>query len=99
MFVAIYRFEVKQGKEDVFIKAWHDLTELIYKYEGSLGSRLHKDDNGIYIAYAQWPDRKTWENAGNKLPEKANNIRNTMRIACNTIETVYELDCVDDLLK
>ena len=26
-----------------------------------LGSCLHKADNGEYVAYARWPNRKAWE--------------------------------------
>ena len=69
------------------------------EYEGGLGSRLHKQNNNQYIAYAQWPDKLTWENAGNNLPEKSKSIRQSMREACQLIETLYKLDVVDELLK
>jgi len=98
MFAVIYHFEVKLGKEDSFIKAWKNLTQLIYQYEGSLGSRLHKKNDQQYIAYAQWPDRKTWEDSGSKLPEEANEYRKTMKEACISISTQHELKMIEDLL-
>lgn len=99
MFIVIYFFQVKPTQEKIFEKAWHDLTQLIYEYEGSLGSRLHFQKESNYIGYAQWPDKITWENSGKKLPEEANQIRKTMKEACKKIETVYEMEVVDDLLQ
>lgn len=99
MFIAIYSFQVKEGQETSFERAWAELTKLIYQYEGSLGSRLHSKGDNAYVAYAQWPDRKTWENSGSNLPKKANEWRSMMRGACNKIETIFELDSKHDLLK
>ena len=62
MFAAIYRFNVKEGMDAQFIDSWGALTRMIYEFEGSLGSRLHKQADGVYIAYAQWPDFNTWNN-------------------------------------
>ena len=87
------------GMATVESKAWKQLTQLIYEYEGSLGSRLHQKDESRYIAYAHWPDRETWKNSGDKLPDTADLIRKTMKDCCTRIETLYELDCVEDLLK
>ena len=99
MFAVIYQFNIKETMEPTFINAWQQLTELIYQYEGSLGSRLHKQDEGVFIAYAQWPDKETWKNSGSNLPDSANNVRAAMRDSCTSIETLYELDCTLDLLK
>ncbi len=98
MFTVIYTFRVKPGKEKQFSSAWSELTSLIYQYEGSLGSRLHLDSNGLFLAYAQWPTRSTWENAGSKLPSESEEIKSRMRDACEEIKTVHELDVLDDLL-
>jgi heme-degrading monooxygenase HmoA len=98
MFVVIYSFKVKENSKEQFIHAWGALTKLILEHEGSLGSRLHKKDSKNYIAYAQWPDKHTWQNSGNNVPEAAKEYRSTMRKACVEIKTEYELDVVDDLL-
>lgn len=99
MFVVIYSFHVIAGKEASFEKSWHELTELIYQYEGSLGSRLHFQSPQQYIGYAQWPDKTTWDNSGNKLPESATEIRDCLRQSCDKIETLFELEVKDNLLK
>lgn len=99
MYIVLYNFEVKINKEDDFIKAWKGLTELIYKHEGSLGSRLHKSNAKHYLAYAQWPNQQTFENSGNKLPEKANEFRQLMRASCEKIEVLYKMEMLEDLLR
>ncbi len=99
MFIAIYSFKTHPGKEAQFVKAWEDLTRLIYQFENSLGSRLHKKAEHHYIAYAQWPNRATWENAGKNLPDSAGEIRALMKSACIEIKTDHELEMTNDLLK
>lgn len=99
MFAVIYQFQIKQGKEKEFIKTWNELTQLIYNYEGSLGSRLHKQNDQLYIAYAQWPDKETWKFSGSKLPDEADKVRLRMKESCVKIEVIYELECVKDLLR
>ena len=47
--------------EDSFMEGWSRLTEAIRETRGGMGSRLHRSDNGWWVAYAQWPDRQTWE--------------------------------------
>ena len=103
MFVAIYSFEVKLGCEETFLAAWAELTELIYQYRGSLGSRMHRQANGLFVAYAQWPSRVSWEDTGPSehaiLPGEGDGPRAAMRASCEKIETLYELEVVDDHLR
>lgn len=99
MFAVIYSFEVKPGLDEQFRESWRGLTELIYQYEGSLGSRLHHAGGPLYIAYAQWPDRATWENSGEHLPDAADAFRKRMKASCSEIRTLYPLEMTDDLLK
>ena len=42
IFTVIYSFKVLPEKCDSFEESWSQLTKLIYEYEGSLGSRLHR---------------------------------------------------------
>lgn len=100
MFSVIYTFKVKAGQEKALMESWKGLTHLIYKYEGSLGSKLHRDQNGNFVAYAQWPSKEVWENAGSKLPkQETDRFRKQMKNSCIQIETEYELDLVEDLTK
>ena len=63
MFIAIYRWKLKEGQEEKFREGWRRRTEEIYRKCGSLGSRLHRADDGTWVAYAQWPERRDWEAA------------------------------------
>lgn len=98
-FTVVYAFKVKEGKEATFIHAWKELTRLIYSFEGSYGSRLHKADGALYIAYAQWPDKETWENSGSKLPKIATQWKLQVRESCVDITTEYEMYVIEDELK
>jgi len=98
MFTVVYRFEVRPNREADFIEHWAALTELIKQYEDGLGSRLHKSNQTTYLAYAQWPDRNTWEKSGDKLPPEAIAIRELMRECIISSSTELEMDVVKDLL-
>jgi quinol monooxygenase YgiN len=99
MFVVIYQFQIKDNQKKEFTEAWKQLTELIYQYEGSLGSRLHQQSKNIYIAYAQWPNKDIWKSSGDKLPDTAAEIRATLKETCIKIEVLNELEVTEDFLK
>ncbi len=99
MFVAVYYFRVKPNCEKAFIKSWEDLTKLIYEFENSLGSRIHRKSENEFIAYAQWPDKNTWENSGSNMPESASPIRKIMKESCEEIRTDHELEMMSDFLE
>lgn len=63
MFVAMYRWKLREGQEEKFREGWRRRTEEIYRACGSLGSRLHRAEDGTWVAYAQWPDKRDWEAA------------------------------------
>lgn len=63
MFAVIYRWRVIPGLEAQFEAGWAAGTQAIAAEFGGWGSRLHKVGEGVYIAYAQWPDEATWEKA------------------------------------
>lgn len=98
MFTVIYRFRVKKDQHKDFIESWKTLTQWIRDYEGGLGSRLHQEDSQTYLAYAQWPDKRSWENSGNRLPEGAHSVREKMRNSLENMETLHQLEVVEDLL-
>ena len=98
MFVIIYKFKVKKGSEAEFVKYWKLSTEIFVKYQGSLGSRLHKETDNTYIAYAQWSSEKMFDNLSSKIPERLEKIIDRMRDYCDMIEILYRLHCVEDLL-
>lgn len=99
MFVVIYSFEVKPENQNKFIDAWSKLTLLFRDYAFSLGSRLHRETDNNYIAYAQWPDKYTWESSNTKLPYEASILKDIMNDACAESKILYKLEVINDLLK
>lgn len=67
MLVFLYRWRIKPEKESQFIEAWSEITAYYRENFDSLGSRLHRGDDGIFYAYAQWESagkrEKAFENA------------------------------------
>jgi heme-degrading monooxygenase HmoA len=63
MFVVVYWWRVKPGKEEQFREAWRRGTLEINRIYGSLGSRLHREADGRFVGIAEWPDQQTWERA------------------------------------
>lgn len=56
--VVLYRWQLAPGREDDFAQAWREATQALLA-RGSLGSRLHRGDDGLWYGYAQWPDAGT----------------------------------------
>lgn len=105
MFVAIYHWRVKPGREAAFRAAWIAVTEATYRTYGSLGSRLHRDTDGAWVAYAQWPSRDAWEAAW-KRGEPADPAATAAMRDCVEADSAgvqYEptmsLEVADDLLR
>ncbi len=100
MFVVMYEFIVKQGKEEQFRTSWLKTTEGIYKEFGSIGSRLHATEKeNVFIGYAQWPSREQWEKDKGDLSPEYSQARQTMRDCIESSGTLYELEVTDDYLQ
>ncbi|WP_421807528.1 antibiotic biosynthesis monooxygenase family protein [Flagellimonas sp.] len=99
MYAVIYEFKVIQSQEEAFETLWQMVTEGFMQHAGGLGSRLHKTETGVYIAYAQWPDKKAWETAKQKLPKTATENLQRMNGYCNEITVLFNMDVRNDLLK
>ena len=100
MLAVVLEFDVIEGMENKFRKAWIETTDIIYQNFGSLGSRLHKSDNGKFIAYAQWPDLNVYEN-DHHWPDDSKSTREKMS-ACLKIgkpTVLHKLTLDTDLLK
>jgi hypothetical protein len=57
----MYKWKVDPANGEAFEREWSEGTQKIYETLGSLGSSLHKAENGIYVAYARWPTRDLWQ--------------------------------------
>ena len=60
-FAVMYRWRIRDGMEERFQHAWEVVTKALRAERGALGSRLHRAEDGTWIAYAQWPTRSAWE--------------------------------------
>ncbi len=63
MFLAVYEWRAKPGKEDQFREAWRRGTIAITRRYGSYGSRLCRTPDGRFIGVAEWPDEASWRAA------------------------------------
>lgn len=98
MHIVIYKFEVLQGREPQFKEAWAKLTQAFLNHAMSLGSRLHKDENGDFIAYAQWPNEETFLKSKEKLPGYTKGIVSQMETSCASIAILHKMNVEMDLL-
>jgi heme-degrading monooxygenase HmoA len=55
MFVVLYKWKLRPGQEEEFVEAWSRVSDLLLNERGSLGSRLHIGNDGLWYSYAQWP--------------------------------------------
>ena len=94
----LYFFDVKEDQEQVFIENWTNLTALIYEYQGSLGSRLHKTEDGRYCGYAMWPNKELLEQDWSNMPHEAENYSDAMSGACASIKTLETMSVLVDLI-
>ncbi|MFG2391209.1 hypothetical protein ACGFYF_20195 [Streptomyces lavendulae] len=69
MFAVVYRWRLHEGKERQFVEGWRRVTDAIHARCGSYGSRLHRADDGTWVAYARWPDAESRERCAVPDPE------------------------------
>jgi heme-degrading monooxygenase HmoA len=69
MFAILYRWRIKPEKEAQFIEAWSKITVYYRENFDSLGSRLHRGDDDIFYAYAQWKSAEDREKVFNNSPK------------------------------
>ncbi len=101
MFAVIYRWRIAPGLEGKFEEGWRLGTSAIKRDLGGLGSRLHKTAEGVYFAYAQWPDAESFhKNRAARMPYSDPAARQlyTEALAGSEAEVVIMGEVVDDLL-
>lgn len=59
MFAVIYRGYVKPELEGQYREYWKIVAAYFVKERGAIGSTLHKAEEGMWIAYSKWPDKRT----------------------------------------
>ena len=96
MFVFFYRWRIKPEKEAQFIEAWSEITAYYRENFDSLGSRLHRGDDGIFYAYAQWKSAGQREKAFEQTPNTE--ARTKMREAIDESFPEVRLEILSDYL-
>jgi quinol monooxygenase YgiN len=102
MFAVIYRWKLVPGREEEFEEGWRAGTEAIAKEFGGWGSRLHRGADGIVVAYAQWPDRATWDKAMQSRMRHSNNAARAKyhnAFEPESFETLFEGEVTADMLQ
>lgn len=96
MFVAFYSWHIKEGLEQQFIDAWSEVTAYYVEHFDSLGSRLHRGNDGLFYGYAQWKSAEQRENAFQITTESEAGKLMSEAIAESLPEIILEL--VSDFL-
>lgn len=102
MYAVAYRWKLKSGKEAQFERAWSAGTSAISAEFDGWGSRLHAGGDGFYYAYAQWPDKQTYDRAmETRMRHSDDEARAAYRdaIAEDGFEVLFAGEVVCDLLK
>lgn len=95
-FAAIYRWRVKPGHEEACRESWRKLTVAIQKKFRTGGSRLHRADDGSFVAYAIWPDRETYD-ASRTAPSADADAASAFRDTIDGAVETTKVDVLDDL--
>lgn len=83
-----------------FIDTWSGFTEFFKTHCGALGSRLHIGEDGAFYAYAQWPDKATFDAASDVPPtNEFTKLRVKWAELCAPTEVLFEGVVVEDMLE
>ena len=97
-FAVLYRWRLRQGLEPAFQEAWARVTEAYLEQRGALGSRLHRSDDGLWVAYAQWPNRAAWERAQQASAVDVEAAQRMAEAIEESLEPILLHPCADYLL-
>jgi heme-degrading monooxygenase HmoA len=97
MFCVIYRWRIKPELEQQFIENWAAVTRFYIENRGGWGSRLHRGEDGLFYAYAQWKSPEAREKAFENVPEMPERAK--MREAILESFPEIRLEAVEDLLQ
>lgn len=96
MFAVIYRWRIKPELEQQFIESWSKITEYLVGNFNSLGSRLHRSNDGLWYAYAQWRTLAERDLAFQNMPEMP--AREKMKEAIEESFPEIRLETISDFL-
>lgn len=65
MIAVIFRWDLKDGYEQLFKEGWSEIVHLNIEKHGALGSRLYHSKDNQWISYSQWISEEHFYNARN----------------------------------
>lgn len=66
MYITLYQWQLKPGKEQQFIEAWTRLTTQLQNTTPQVSAKLLKTLQGEWVALIEWPSQKEWESQTNE---------------------------------
>lgn len=95
MYVVLYQFQVKEGREADFRRHWNTLTQAMLVETKSVGARLHAGEHSVFVAYVQWPSKESYE--GQKdLSKAAVEARTAMLESCSDIRGIQTMELIEE---
>lgn len=91
MFIVLYRWRLKPEFETQFTEAWSEITAYYRETNQSLGSRLHRGNDGVFYSYAQWQSAEHRSTAFENRPDFPSAAKMREAIEENFPETVLEI--------
>ena len=98
MFVVLYRWRVSPNLEKQFVENWSARTAYLREKYDSLGSRLHRANDGIWYSYAQWKSVEQREQAFNAESNTVSETSQKMREAIEESFPEIQLEITSDYL-
>ena len=95
MYVVLYQFSVKAGRENDFRQHWNHLSQAMLSETKSVGARLHVGEHGTFVAYVQWPTKESYE-AQTDLSATAVQARTAMLDACQDISGIQTMQLIEE---
>ena len=108
MYAVAYRFTLlpsalqfgARAAQAEFIDTWSGFTAFFKEECGALGSRLHIGEDGAFYAYAQWPDKKTFDAASDVPPtDEFTKLRVKWSELVAPSEILFQGDVVKDMIE
>lgn len=97
MFCVIYRWRIKPELEEQFIENWSEITGVFVDKLGGKGSRLHRGEDGLFYAYAQWNCEEDRRKAFENFPQSVSSEK--MREAIIESFPEIKLESIADFLQ
>jgi heme-degrading monooxygenase HmoA len=97
MIAILYSWRMKPDKEQQFIESWSQITEFLRDNRGSLGSRLHRGNDGLFYGYALWKSDEERQNAFQNSAQISNVIEKMRDSIAETLPEIM-LEPIADFL-